>query len=69
VTIVSQADAGHCIFVSAAIAAKSDLARRPDSDKFVDLKDISIWALQFVGLDIIGTSCNFVAAFTTVPNT
>ncbi len=41
-------------------AAKIDLARRPDSGRFIDLKDISIWALQFVGLDIIGTRCNFV---------
>lgn len=55
--------------MSAAIAARIDLARRPDSDWFIDLKDISIWALQFVSLDIIGTRCNFVAAFTTVPNT
>jgi hypothetical protein len=55
--------------MSAAIAAKMDLASSPGSDSIVCLNDISICALQFVGLDIIGTSCNFVAAFTTIPNT
>jgi len=54
--------------VSAAIAAKMDLASSAGSDRFVCLNDISICALQFVGLDIIGTGCNFVAAFTTIPN-
>jgi hypothetical protein len=46
-----------------------DLARRPDSESIIDLKDISIWALQFVGSDIVGPRCNFVAAFSAVPNT
>jgi hypothetical protein len=55
--------------MSGAIAAKMDLASSPGSDRFAGLKDIPICALQFVGLDIIGTSCNFVVAFTTIPNT
>jgi hypothetical protein len=46
-----------------------DLASSPGSYGFAGLKDIPICALQFVGLDIIGTSCNFIVAFTTIPNT
>jgi len=46
-----------------------DLARLPDPESIIDLKEISIWALQFAGIDIIGPRGNFVAAFRAVPNT
>lgn len=72
VIFVSEPDAAASrlhIFVSAPIAALIDLARRADSGSIIDLKEISIRALQFVGSDIIGPRCNFVAAFSAVPNT
>jgi hypothetical protein len=38
-----------------------------DTDVF--LKEICILALKFFGIDVICSSCNFITAFSTIPDT